>query len=519
MVREGKEKGDVIMDRFGLQPYNQRKNTFGPPAQLYLPPKNNKKKVIAISLCVGAAILAVILGGWFWHTQSPAYKVGRGVLRLAREAKELENPLFKKVGANEFGRMYATQGVQADTKMNVTMDTFLGEITLGVDTDYAKDMAAREMSSSTALSLRNYEFGHVELYGDDENFCFSVPELFLENLYIENENVSGQYNRSLWAELFGPAEQEELSIKLFPDLWFMEDEEGAGNAFLQRYAAQIAECRRHMTIEKAGKDLYRVSFDELYFNELVRQILYDYVDFTSLGREEAMGILSYFNVISVPDEVSFLFEIDGRNRIGSIRVEEPLPLCQGKMSFYGEVYFLGENRGIERMQGKIHVKKELEKQTQEAEIVWQTVQSMELENYRMEADLKCSFTEDGKKRNVRVGGDLQCDGRNNSFDSELSVKLPDEELSVRLDGGLSHIVQGSSFNLELDEFLLSENEEELVKVKGDIRLSPLTRRVQQNVKPKTAFFEMTDREWNAVGERLYREYGYLLDALYGSMWY
>ena len=314
-------------------------------------------------------------------------------------------------------------------------------------------------------------------------------------------------------------EQEELSIRLFPDLWFMEDEEGAGNAFLRRYAAQIAECRRHMTIEKAGKELYRVSFDELYFNELVRQILYDYVDFTSLGREEAMGILSYFNVISVSDEVSFLLEIDGQNRIESIRVEEPLPLCQEKMSFYGEVYFLGEKRGIERMQGKIHVKKELEKQTREAEFVWQTVQSMELENYRMEADVKCTFTKDGEKRNVRVGGDLQCDGRNNSFESELSVKLPDEETEVRLDGGLSHIVQGSGFNLEVDEFLLSENGEELVKVKGDIRLSPLTRRVEQNVKPRTAFFEMTEREWNAVGERLYREYGYLLDALYGSMWY
>ena len=37
MVREGKEKGDGMMDSFGLQPYNQRKNIFGPPAQLYLP--------------------------------------------------------------------------------------------------------------------------------------------------------------------------------------------------------------------------------------------------------------------------------------------------------------------------------------------------------------------------------------------------------------------------------------------------------------------------------------------------
>ena len=47
------------------------KKTLGPPAQLYLPPKDNKKKTIIIVLCVCAAVLAVIymitgiiLGAW-----------------------------------------------------------------------------------------------------------------------------------------------------------------------------------------------------------------------------------------------------------------------------------------------------------------------------------------------------------------------------------------------------------------------------------------------------------------------
>ncbi len=505
------------MDSFGLQPQNQRRNTFGPPAQLYLPPKNHKKKALIIALCAGAVILAVALGGWFYHMQSPGYKIRRGLLNLAREAKELNNPLFEKVGADEIGRMLATEGVQADTKLDITFDSFLGELTVGVDTDYATDRKAKEMSASTALSMMNYEFGHVELYADEEDFCFSIPELFLEDMYIENENVSGQYNRSLWVDLFGEAQQD-MSINLFPDLWFMEGEEGIGKAFLEHYSVQLEDCRRHMTMEKAGDGLYRVSFDELYFNELVRQILYDYVDFTSLGREEAMGILSYFDVISAADEVSFLFEIDGRNRIESIRAEEPLPLCQGKLSLYGEVYFLGEERSIEKMQGKLRMKKDLETQTQEAEIVWQTVQSLELENYRVETDVKCSLTEDGEKRNLRVGCDLECDGRNNSFEADLSAKTADEEMDLKLEGGLSHISKGSSFDLELDELLLSENGEELVKVKGDVRLSPLTRRVQQNVEPKTAFFGMTEREWSAVGEKLYREYGYLLEYFYGPMW-
>ena len=506
------------MDNFQLQPFHQSGNNFGSPAQFYPPLRNRKKKELIIILCVAAVILAAALGGWFYYTQSPGYKIRRGLLNLAREATELENPFSEKIGTDEIGRMLATQGVQADTRLNVTFDSLFGEITLGVDTDYAKDNAAKKMSASTALSMMNYEFGHVELYGDDENLCFSVPELFMENMYVENENVSGQYNRSVWAELFGRAQGEEISIDLFPDLWFMAGEGGVGKAFLDRYAVELANCRKHMTTEKAGRGLYRVSFEEQYFNELVRQILYDYVDFATIGREEAMGALSYFNVISAADKINFLFEING-NQIESIRVEEPLSLCQGKMSLYGDVYFLGEERSIEKMQGKIYVKKDMGSKTSENEIVWQTVQSLELENYRMESDIKYSFTRDGEKKNVRIGGELECDGRNNSFEAGVSLKTPDGENELTAEGGLSHITRGSSFHLELDELLLCENGEELAKVKGTIRLSPLTRKVQQNVKPKTAFFRMTDRQWNTLGEKLYNEYGYLLEYLYGSMWW
>ena len=51
------------MDSYSLQPQNQNRNTFGPPAQLYLPPKNHKKTVLIVILCVAAVLLAVILGG------------------------------------------------------------------------------------------------------------------------------------------------------------------------------------------------------------------------------------------------------------------------------------------------------------------------------------------------------------------------------------------------------------------------------------------------------------------------
>ena len=49
------------MDNFGMQPPMPVKKTLGPPAQLYLPPKDHKKKTLIIVLCVCAAVLANVL--------------------------------------------------------------------------------------------------------------------------------------------------------------------------------------------------------------------------------------------------------------------------------------------------------------------------------------------------------------------------------------------------------------------------------------------------------------------------
>lgn len=508
------------MDSYSLQPQNQNRNTFGPPAQLYLPPKNHKRKALVVILCVGAVILAAVLGGVSYHVHSASYKIEKGFLNLMREAEEMKNPLAEKIGADGIRRMLAEEGAHLDTRMNVTTDTFLGQVTLGVDTDCEIDRREKEMAASTSVSVMNYELANLELYGDRDELCFSIPELYLENIYIENENVLDQYNHSMWAEIFGRAEGDDFSIDLFPDAWLLGDEEGVGSAFFKEYAHEIAECRRHMTMEKAGKDLYRVSFDELYFNELIRQFLYDYVDFSKVGREEAMGILSYFNVISSADEISFLLEINAANRIESIRAEEPLSLCDGRIRISGDIYFLGEKRSIEKMQGMLTVKNERQEERKETEIVWQMTQSLELDDYLMESDIKYGLTENGETQNLRFGCELECDGRKNSFDGEVSLKDMEDDFEVvwQASGGFSHITKGESFDLELDELLISVEDEEILLVRGDIGLSPLKRRVRQNVKAKTALFELSEQEWNRIFEKVYRDYEYLLESIYGMYW-
>lgn len=222
------------MDNFGMQPPMPVKKSLGPPAQLYLPPKDNKKRTLIIVLCVGAAVFALILGGWFRYTHSPAYRVQKGLLNLAEEIEEMRNPLAEKAGVGAVRQMMAEEGFSADTRLNVTFDTgrdLFGELTLGVDTEYDKDVTEKEMSFEAALSMTNYEFGHVELYGDKNVLCFSCPEFLIDGMYIENENVLAQYNDSLWGSYLGDIEGTDFSIKLFEDKWLFADEEGVVKAF------------------------------------------------------------------------------------------------------------------------------------------------------------------------------------------------------------------------------------------------------------------------------------------------
>lgn len=508
------------MDNFQIQPQMPPARRLGPSMQPYLPKPDHRKRNLIILFCVLAAIMLTVLIGWISYTHSAGYRVRKGFLRLVKEAEALKNPMEEKLGSEALGRMLFTEGGEMNTKLDVTFDTFLGELTLGVDTDYAKDRRQKEMSSSTVLSVMNYELGHLDVYADEDNVCFSIPELFLEDLYLENENVLAQYNRSIWAQdwLFGEAEGDDFSVDLFSSSWIFEDEKGVGEALLTRYAGEIESCRRHMIIEKAGKDLYRVSIDGMYFNNLIRQILYDCMDSDMPVREDIMGLLAYYDIVSGPDEIGFLLEIDRENRIESIRLEHQLSLCNGMIHIDGDIYFLGGGNSLEKMQGRIAFDNKDGEGTREQEMVWQMVRSLEQGEYRMESEANYSFIKDGKKETMKLDWDLSYDGPKNGFETKAAVRMQEGEFELEASGDFSHIKRGEGFDLELDEVNLLLDGEQALKISGEISLSPLSGRVEQIARPKTAFFAMTESHWGKILEKIDKEYGYLWEAAMEYLW-
>lgn len=515
------------MDNFQIQPQLQQQTppmrSLGPSVQPYLPRPDHRKRNLIILFCVLTAV--VILAGVFWisYTHSPAYRINRGFMRLAREAEALKNPIEEKLGTGALCRMICTEGSQVDSKLDFTFDTFLGEITLGVDTDYAMDRKRREMSSSTSLSMMRYELGHLDVYADEDNVCFSAPELFLEDLYLENENVLAQYNRSMWAEdwFYGKAEGDDFSIDLFSSPWYFSDEEGVGEAFLKRYAWELNNCRQHMKMEKAGKGIYRVSFEGRYFNHLVRQILndclYDSRNSSVPYRDEILGLVSYFDEASGPEEISFLLEMDEADRIDSIRLEDPLSLGRGAVRIDGDIYFLGGENSLEKMQGRFTFDNK-DGEIREQEILWQVVRSLEQGEYQMESEAKYSFLRNDIKHSARLEGDFSYDGPKNSFQAKTSLYMQETEFLMEASGDFSHIRKGEGFDLELDEVRFLIDGEQTMLIRGEIGLAPLSRRVKQIAEPKTAIFAMNEEDWIGILERLDQEYGYLWEMALENLW-
>lgn len=505
------------MNDFQIQPQMPPTNSFGPPVQPYLPRPDHKKRNLIILFCVLAAVVIIAFAGWFSYTRSAGYRIGKGFMRLAKEEAVLKNPMDEKLGMEALCRMFYTEGVQVDTKLDFTFDTFLGEVTLGVDTDYAKDIKKKELSSATAFSIMNYEFGHLDVYADKDNVCFSVPELFVEDFYVENENVFKQYNRSMWADdwLFGEAQGDDFSIDLFSSPWYFTDEEGAGKAFLKRYAGEIESCRRNMKMEKAGDGLYRIRMEGSTFNDLVWRILSDYlndnINIPGSYREDMLGFMSYFDKASGPEEICLLVEMGKADRIESIRLEHPLSLGRDSVRLDGDIYFLGGENSLEKIQGRISFDNKDAEGIREQELVWQIVRSLEQGEYQMESEAKYSVLKDDNKQTAKLEGDFSYDGPKNSFRAKASLDMQDTDFRLEASGDFSHIRKGESFKLEFDEIRSLTDGEQTMLVRGEIDLAPLSRQVKQIVEPKTAFFSMGEDDWSRILERIDREYGYLLE--------
>lgn len=504
---------------YNHNPYQPQDGFGAQPIQPYIP---QKKKGTGVKIVIGLLCAIVVLGGvgvgvLAHYRSKPSYKINQGLLNLAKEIEQVKNPLSEKVGMNDIAVMMQEDGSHVETSFDLTTEVDLmgsTTVTLGIDTDFYKDVNAKELSSETSLSVLNYDFAHFNIYANDEVFCFSLPELFMENMYIENENVVSQYNSSFLNGILEggtPNDAEDFSIDLFPD----EDERISMSelrdfsAFMDGFEDDLSACRDSMTVEKADAGLYRVTFPAKETDRLMKNFLESYGKV--YGAEEELAMWKEYKTLVLSD-VSLLVEIDNKNRIESIMLEEPLEMLDGEASLEAEIFFMGETRSIDKIQGKMKANgvDEIDR-----EAIWQIQQTSNDEIYKADMDLK--LTEAGETLG-KVKFVMDCDAVKDTFDISCSVKDNESEMKIILESSIDDYVKGESIEIDLDNAAISMDGVELFKLSGDIDIEPLQGEVNPSVEPETAFFEMSYAEWLEIIYQLEDEYGGILDYLWEYMW-
>ncbi|MBD5502811.1 MAG: hypothetical protein HDR09_03380 [Lachnospiraceae bacterium] len=503
--------GQQSEDPYGGQfnSYNQPIDPYGQRVRPYIPQeqkRGNAVKIVIGAACVLVLIVALLIGGIVYLRSTPAYKISRGFRNLGKEMSQTQNRLVEKIGINELLLMMQEEGSHVDSSLNFATDLpLLGNTTIGIDTDFYKDMQDKELNADTTLSLMNMDFAHLNIYADEENFCFSLPELFLENMYIENEHVVSQYNNSILAQLGSQSSMEDFSIELFEDAdnkvrpqeWRNLDK------IWENFEGDLEACKEGMTIGKVEKGLYRVTLPQKETDKLLKDLLDSYAEMG--GVEEMQDLWKDYKKLLCSD-ISLLFEING-SRIDSIMLEEPVSLWDNNASIEGELFFLGEVRSIDKVQGKVTIGGVDGKKR---EMLGQIEQISDSDTYQMNMDIKYSEEEESGK----IKFIMNCDAARDEFDMTFTVKDDTDDIEVALEGSLDDIVAGESLEISLDKVTFSTDDEEVYRISGDIAIEPLRDKIKPTVKPDTAFFEMSLSDWQKIIDKLDDAYGSILNSLW-----
>ncbi len=503
------QQADNPYDRLNSY-HNQPINPYGMQERPYVPKsqrRGNNARIIAGVACAFVLMAALLIGGIVYVSNTPVYRISRGFRRLGREISRSKNPLIEKVDMNELLRMMEEDGGHVDSSLNFSAELpQIGRTTLGVDTNYYKDMHARELNADTTISLMNMEFAHASIYADDEMFCFSIPELFLENMYIENENVVSQYNNSLLAERVSKSRMEDFSIDLFgeEDGRIQAREWRDAESIWDELVTDLEACRDKMVFEKVEKDLYRVKLPEKETDRLFKSLLDSYWKLNG-SNEELQDVWRDYEKVLCSD-ISLLLEMKG-SRINSIMLEEPVKLWDDSASAAGEIFFLGEKRSIDKIQGKAQIDGV---DGRKREILGQLQHTAGRTEKKIDLDL--TYLEEGMSDKIVFN--MDCDTTEDEFDMEFSIENGKRDFAVALEGSLTDVVKGESMTLDLDKANFSMYGNEIFRITGEIDIEPIHDRIEPSVNPDTAFFEMSSSDWEKIIAKLDDAYGSILDSLW-----
>lgn len=292
--------------------------------------KPNKKRKLTLGIaavCISAALAVIVIIAKVYFNENRA--LVKGLQNLAAEIQARQEETMQN-GAGTFN---------AETRFNVSVENL--PVTLGIDTQILRDMDARKLRTSTAVSVMNMKLANMEIYGEDETLAVAVPTLWDENFLFDTKQIDKQYNDSLLAEKWGRIDGlPEISLDLFAEKESMP---------LPELIAHCQEILKELEIERVEEKI-AISIpekDNKQYRCSQYRVVMPIAEVMEMEWDDAAD-----------ENMSLLLSVDENDRIIQIMLEEPFLLPEGD-ELTGSISFVGEERSIDDIIVNMQIKGKL----------------------------------------------------------------------------------------------------------------------------------------------------------------
>lgn len=421
---------------------------------------HQKRNALIIAAVAGGCILAVFLSGVFLFRiyNTAERRLLKGFQRLAGEIIE------QRVLLNGAGEDASKPGaMKIETTLNLSSEEL--PVTLGVDTVLLRDMDARRMRADTALSVMNRKLVQIQTYGEEDTLTLRLPDFFDQNLTFDTRRIDSQYNHSLFAEKFGEVDMPEISLRLFPEqAWSQEELQKVLGDFLEDWkeSRKSGDTLQEIQVEMMEKEVEVNIPGDGGRQYLCSQYL------VTIPKEWSRRLGMDEEKVRLEQDIALLVAMDRHSRIICLSLEEPLSLMvetengEKLVELDADIRFLGEERSIDDM-----------------------IIGMELE---------IPVTYPGAERSWR--GLLP--GRGNAAAKEHRVALRVETELVFTENNMRIVMEPNQITAALDD-------EDLFKVTGRIVWEPLREEIEPLEGGTIRLFEITEEQYEDLEQQLSRK--------------
>lgn len=483
---------------------NQNVTTETPYANPAVPPVAPKKKGNNVVIGLVVAIIALVLAlgslvgvaAYNMLANSPEARLAKGFSKWNATEGVNKNSVSEILGWEEINEAMLHGATHKDLSLNLTFPA-LDIPTIGLDMEDACDYENQKDLSEWEVSVSNIELIKFQIAADSEKMYISIPTL-LENTYdITFDGFAEKFNNSVWAQMLETTLVDDVEL----NPWAEEETADTSVQFSEEFQTELEEKLKEMaesitieemeTVIEVSRNGKTVQCDGIYvvapkedLNDIIEMIQNEMRDGTY--GQEVIAMLTESGVANVEEswelitsildarfaeDFQLVFYLDNKNNIVHMATPEVITLNDGASAGFA-FDFVGEKNPTDVMEGFFKVF------TPEGN---NTAFDFKLENkvedtvVNTEFELEYVVEEvgfDPEKGNFDFSYEWNSDKK--EFEMEASMNTDGTySFEFVMEGAFTDIVQSESFTLQLGTFNLTESDDIVLKVSGEMEVKPL----------------------------------------------